>query len=334
MRKLLMGTAATVAALAATGCATMPSGGSAFSAGCNRDCLIDLTDSYLAALAAHDPSAVPLAANLRTVENLERIEPGEGLWSTTTAEPTTFKVYVPDTELQQVGFIGVMGGKNADGEDSPVMIALRLKLAPSGEIVEAEHLVQAVSERSMANLNAPRPGLLTEVPPAQRLSAQSLRRIGSHYYDALDDNNGSRMPFAPDCERRENGITTAGPKAGPGPVSTSNQAPVARDCAGQMDSQSFIYIENIDDRRMVGADPVTGLVMGFSHFRHSFTNLPYTVIHSDGSTSERNAENMPYNPFDMPAAHLSKVGPDHLVHEIEAVGVTGIPFNAPTGWEE
>ena len=83
---------------------------------------------------------------------------------------------------------------------------------------------------------------------------------------------------------------------------------------------------------MVAADPVTGLVMGFSQFRHPFTNLPYQVKHIDGTTSERNAQNMAYKPFDMPAAHIFKIGPEGRMHEIEAVGVT-TPYNAPSGWE-
>jgi hypothetical protein len=72
--------------------------------------------------------------------------------------------------------------------------------------------------------------------------------------------------------------------------------------------------------------------MGFSHFRHPFTNLPYLVTHTDGTTSERNKENMPFNPFDMPAAHIFKIGADGLVHEIEAVGFVA-PYNSQTGWE-
>ena len=83
---------------------------------------------------------------------------------------------------------------------------------------------------------------------------------------------------------------------------------------------------------MIAADPVTGLAMGISHFRHPFDNLPYKVKHMDGSTSERNAENMKYKPFDMPAAHIFKIGPEGQIHEIEAVGFTA-PLNSPTGWE-
>ena len=34
---------------------------------------------------------------------------------------------------------------------------------------------------------------------------------GASYYDALDDNDGSLMPFAEDCARHENGMVTAAP---------------------------------------------------------------------------------------------------------------------------
>ncbi len=53
--------------------------------------------------------------------------------------------------------------------------------------------------------------------------------------------------------------------------------------------------------------------------------------HIDGSTSERNAENMKYKPFDMPAAHIFKIGPEGQIHEIEAVGFVG-PYKSPSGW--
>ena len=62
------------------------------------------------------------------------------------------------------------------------------------------------------------------------------------------------------------------------------------------------------------------------------TNLPYQVKNLDGTTSERNKDNMPFAPFDLPAAHIYKVGPDGLMHEIEAMGFTA-PYNSLTGWE-
>jgi hypothetical protein len=306
--------------------------GSASAQSCDRACLIKTTDQYLAAVVAHDPSKAPLAPGVVFVENVKRMQPGEGLWKTATGGPTAFKIYVPDETLQQVGWIGVV---QQDGK--PMMLALRLKLE-NGKITQAEHLIAAPFGANTPNappnpnIVTPRKGLVSQIPAAQRLPHDRLIAIGRTYYDALDDNDGSKMPFAADCQRRENGVTTAGEGAGGPPIKDGNPSPIAHDCKGQMDSGSFIYIDRIENRRMIAADPVTGLAMGLSHFRHPFTNLPYKVKHIDGSTSERNAQNMPYKPFDMPAAHIFKIGPEGTVHEIEAVGFTA-PYNSPTGWE-
>jgi len=294
---------------------------------CDRACILKLTDQYIAAMVAHDPSKAPLAHDMVFVENLKRMQPGEGLWKTISAGPTTFKIYVPDVTLQQAGWIGVV---RQDGK--PMMLALRLKIA-SGKIAEAEHLLSApLGGATNPNIATPRPGLVRDIPAGKRLSHDRLAAIGIRYYDALDDNDGSKMPFAADCQRRENGITTAGEGAGAPSIKDDNTSPIAHDCKGQLDSGTFLYIDRIENRRLIAADPVTGLAMGLSHFRHPFTNLPYKVKHIDGSTSERNAENMKYKPFDMPAAHIFKIGPEGTVHEIEAVGFIA-PYQSPTGWE-
>jgi hypothetical protein len=312
-----------LAALAALALATQ-----AGAKACDRACLIKTTDRYLAALVAHDPSRAPLAADVALVENVKPIRPGEGLWKTATGGPTAFKVYVPDVALQQVGFIGVI---LEDGK--PMMLGLRLKLNRAGRIVQAEHLVSApLGGDKNPNIAAVRPGLVSRIPAAERLPHDKLLAIGKTYYDALDDNVGSKAPFAADCQRRENGATTAGEGAGAPPTKDPNPSPIAHDCKGQIDSGSFIYIDRIEHRRMIAADPVTGLAMGQSQFRHPFTNLPYKVKHIDGTTSERNAENMKFNPFDMPAMHIFRIGPEGQIHEIEAVGVV-VPYNSPTGWE-
>ena len=304
---------------------------------CDRNCLIEMANVYVAALGANDPTIVPLADDIAFVENVTRMSPGEGLWESTVAGPTSFAIFVPDEELQQVGFLGVMTRRvetETGEEEQPIVFAIRLKRGDNGRITEAEHLVSAIRPDFMATMQSPRPGLLAQVPEGSRMNHDELAALGMAYYDALDDNDGSLMPFADDCERHENGMITAGPQAGGGPVipGDASQAPVARTCAAQLDSQTFTYIDRIENRRLVAADPVTGLVMGLSHFRHPMDNLPYDVIHTDGTTSQRTAENLPFQPFDLPAAHIIKIGADGLVHEIEAMGFTA-PLNSPTGWE-
>lgn len=288
----------------------------------DRQGLIHLTDRYLAALVANDPGAVPLAPGVRTVENLQQIKPGEGLWAAASGGPTSFAVYVPDPQRQTAGFIGMLEAGGA-----PILLGLRLA-TEDGQIFEAEHLfASGLAEANLPNLQVPRPGLAAEIPPGQRLPEEDLRAIGASYYDALVRNDSSLSPFADDCERHENGLVTADPNRGaPPPGSTFPPVPTA--CAAQIDSKTFTYIADIDNRRVFAADPVTGLVMGLSMFRHPMDNVPYEITLADGSTTMHTPA---FAPFDLPAAHIYKVGPDRQLHEIEAMGFVA-PYGSPTGW--
>jgi len=314
---------------ALAGCGSTSEGGPA----CDRACLIKLTNDYVAGIEGRSTEGIPFSDEVVIVENLQRIRAGEGLWADTTGKGTDFSVVVPDEERQTAGWIGMV---ERDGK--PTVVALRLKLDPRGSIIEAEHLYAAIDTSTplggsqLANLQTVRPGLLAEVPEASRKSEAELLALGATYYPALDDNDGSLMPFAEDCERHENGMVTAGPgpRVGPGP--NNNTAPIARDCKGQLDSKVMSYITTIDNRRVFAADPVTGLVMGLSHFRHPMDFEPYEVTALDGSTILYDKSRLPFDPFDLPAAHVFKVGADGKVHEIEAMGFRA-DLNSPTGWE-
>jgi hypothetical protein len=128
-------------------------------AGCDRACLFELADNYLAALAAHDPKKVPLADEIKTVENGKLIRPGEGLWATTTAGPTAYKIVVPDPVSQQVGGMVIM-----QSQGKPAQVGFRLKLA-NGRIIEAEHLITSPTGAELpATLRQVRPGIPMEIP--------------------------------------------------------------------------------------------------------------------------------------------------------------------------
>jgi hypothetical protein len=289
-------------------------------AACDRACLTALADSYLAALVAHDPKKVPLAEHVKFVENVTAMKPGEGLWKTASALPATFKIYVPDPVSQEVGFLGVL-----QENGMPVELALRLKLE-NGEITEAEHLVaRGLNERNLPNLQTPRAVFSASVPAAQRNARADMRKIGASYYDALDDNDGSKAPFADDCVRRENGMQTTSnpPPKTPGGIGSTG----ALGCAAQLDTGTFQYIDKIDNRRVEIADPETGLVMGFSHFHHSMKQKFVTIKNVPGVDKI----DMNFDAFDLPAAHIFKVS-GGKIHEIEAMGFRA-DYNSKTGWE-
>jgi hypothetical protein len=285
---------------------------------CNRACLKDLANSYLAALVAHDPSKVPLAADVKFVENVTPMKPGEGLWKTASEVPTTFAVYVPDPVAGQVGFLGMM---KADGK--PIELALRLKVV-HGQIVEAEHLIaSSFRETSLANLQTPRPGLLAVVPKDQRSSHAELLKIGATYYEALVKGDGSLSPFADDCERHENGMITTGNALMGAPAGSPKLG-----CASQLNTKVMSYIKRIEPRRVWIADPQTGLVFGLSHFRHPMKEDHVDIVGYPGVTSVP----MKFKPFDLPAAHIFKIS-GGKIHEIEAMGFMA-PYDSKTGWEK
>ena len=293
----------------------------------DRAALMKLADDYLAALVAHDPGKVPLASDVKIVQNAKRIKSDEGLWKTVSASPTQFKIVVPDPVSQQVGGIVMM-----QSEGKPAQVGFRLKVV-NGKIAEVEQLLAVPREQIIANLQKLRPGILIEVPYEYRDSRGRLVHIAKSYYDALDLNNGSLAPFAPDCERRENGMRTApngGVVGGSGMPGAPPRPPSLlgmQDCKSQLDSQTFTYITKIDNRRVEIVDEVNGLAIGFSQFRHAMTQKEFPVLNDP----DRAVVPMNFEPFDLPAMHIFKVWGGQI-HEIEAMGFMA-PYQAPSGWE-
>jgi hypothetical protein len=298
-------------------------------AGLDRAALLKLADDYLSALVAHDPGKAPLAGEVKMVENVKRIKPGEGLWKTASSAPTEFKIVVPDVVTQEVGGLVVMGN---DGK--PAQFGFRLKLV-NGKIVEAEHMVMAMRDGNNPMLQKPRPAMLREIPEEYADSHGRLIYMAKSYYDALDNNNGHLAPFASDCERHENGMRTApsggtslGGSAIPGTAAPRQTNLLGmQDCTTQIDSGTFQYI-TIDNRRVEIADTVTGLAIGFSHFRHPMTQKKFKIT---GNPDRPESDMSTQKPFDMPAMHIYKLWGGQM-HEIEAIGIVA-PYNSPTGWE-
>lgn len=293
---------------------------------CDRQCLIDLTDHYLTGLAAHDSAGLPFAEGLGFVENNAVLSPGEGLWQTLTRGAGDFALHVPDEAAQTAGWMGIVGWDN-----KPAILSVALWLE-DGEIARVEHRISEIQDAQLPNFEVPRAGLIGELAQDARLERDVLANIGASYYDAVDDNDGTLMPFAEDCERRENGMITAGAAAGQGPAS-QDIPPIAKDCTGQLSSGVMGYITTIEHRDVFAADPVTGLAMGFSVLAHPMAYEPYPVTSEDGTVTMFTVERFGYEPWDNFAAHIWKVGGDVHVHEIEAMGFRD-ESEAPTGWEK
>jgi len=286
---------------------------------CDRECLIDIADRYLAALVAHDPAAAPLADHVRFTENTVLLDVGYGIWQTATAAPERFAIYVPDPVSRMLGFIGIMEEAGA-----PIQFGMRLAINDDGEITEAEHMVvRSLRESSLANLEVPRPGLLptATIPQSERLPRELMLAIAQTYYDAIEQSDGDATLFADECERRENGMITAG-----GTGESFFGGP-RLGCNSQLDTRALSYIDSIDLRRVWIADEVTGLAFGISQFRHSMEDPTMDVYDAEGRLTERTVD---FDPFDLPAMHVFKIRGGRI-YEIEAMGFMA-PYMTPSGW--
>jgi hypothetical protein len=302
----------------------------------DRQGLQDLMQKYLAALVEHNPKAVPFAENVKFVESTAQIPVGEGLWITATGGPGTFQIYAADPVAQQVACLVTMKEVNKD-----VLLGARLKVV-DGKITEAEHLViREDLKKQMENghLVKPRPALLEDLAPEDKTPREEMLKAGAAYYAALTGEDGKLAPFAADCERRENGSTTAGTreKLSPMPVDPNTSpelkkmveamAKMPKDCEGQISTGAFTYITDIKNRRVEIADEQKGLVVGFSMFWHRSDVKEVQIKNVPG------IDKMPsfQGTFNLPAMHIYKIKKGKT-YDIEAIGFS-LPYGTKSGWE-
>jgi hypothetical protein len=289
----------------------------------DRPALVSLMDRYLAALAAHNPSAVPLAKTVKLVENTQPTPVGKGLWETATGAPTDFRIVVADPVAGEVGFMGVL--QNAG---KPTIAAVRLKVV-NGAITEVDHLVVPSNGKELnPNMSHVRPGLVTPITAAERVPRAKMQAIAASYYEALVGDDGSLSPFADDCQRRENGGISANDQTQTPEEAAKDDFSVFRKmtCAAQLSTNVMSYITDITDRRVLAMDEEMGLVFAFSIFRHDGEPKVMTIKNVPGVTTRDNK----YGPFDLPAAHVFKIR-QGKIYEIEAIGYLA-KHGVTNGW--
>jgi hypothetical protein len=301
---------------------------------CDRQCLVNLMQQYVAAMVKHDTKAVPMAANVKFMENAIVMPIGKGLWETASGGPTAFQIYAADPVIQSVACLLVMKEKEKD-----ILFGAHLKIV-DGKITEAEQLVARENVNgALPTLQKPRPGLVEDVAPAERMDRGELIKTGLSYYDALTGEDGTYAPFAGDCERHENGAVSASskppepnapPAAKPDPElekMMKAMAAIPRTCEGQISAGVFAYITEINPRRLVVADVQKGIAVGISMFQHDghLKTLPIKGVPGMDSMPGFALQ------FNFPSIHFYKIR-NGKIYDIETIGVTA-PFGAKFGWQ-
>ncbi|WP_437542315.1 hypothetical protein WME97_29470 [Sorangium sp. So ce367] len=212
----------------ATG-ATSGTGGGGNSTACTRELLKSTIDAYFEALAAHDPSTLPLADNVKFTENGEVLALGQdGLWKT--AGALKYAHSALDTETCSSASQAVVPDGSMD-----IPLALRLKLQ-GREITEIETIAVRPGDYKVSGQNfASNTGAIIAsgdtvaweepVPEDERNSRDELEGWMEKYFWMFP---GGVCNTVSNCKRIENGggsfTCSAGASCNPGQPGSGSPA--------------------------------------------------------------------------------------------------------------
>lgn len=295
---------------------------------CNRACLEDLVNQYLAAVVAHDPKRLPLSADAVYTENDQVIDIGDGFWKT--AEGLgNYKHYFADPEFGQVAFMGTMREAGA-----AMLMSLRLRVE-LGRITEIESVYYKPGNGGPSGIDdMDKPYKLEEmwfksIPPAQRATRQELIATADGYFSGLQKNDGKGVngtgtyPFTNDCNRIENGSpTTNRPRP-------ANEAPgtinaFAMDCLSQFKLGYYFVVQSIHHRRYPVVDAERGVVWSHAVFDQGTVN---EGVLSDGRKYAFKGFNRPSSIL-VNEAFLIESG---KIRRVEMIGPSAL-YHLNSGW--
>lgn len=244
---------------------------------CDRACLKQALDAYLAAVLKHDPAAAPLASNHRATENAVDVKPGEGIWRTASALGKVQRQYF-DSVNSQAAYLGHL--QEGDATD---IVSVRIKVVDK-LISEAEWTIARKGYFGMFDtdgLTTYPPPPMGAIPKKQRMSRFQMVALGNGYFQGLQDHDGSMLPAEDNCERVENGVKVThrrrseGPPGGPPAAAASSSAggaPTAaqEELSGNCVANFEIFKNTIAEaslRRFPLIDEEQGVVMSMTVFR-------------------------------------------------------------------
>src|SRR6202050_2014063 len=177
---------------------------------CDRACLVEFMNKYLAALVGRDPSRVPWADKVEFTENNARMMIADGSWAGVVGKQDN-NLIVADPLAGQVGYFGTV-----ELNSLPTWFAARLKVA-GGKVTELE----TVWRPRPAVVNAAAPGggdpkdlkhdpaMYDSLAPGERVPRPKMIDLANGYFATLQLNDGTLYTeFDPTCSRIDNGKKT------------------------------------------------------------------------------------------------------------------------------
>jgi hypothetical protein len=324
---------------------------------CNRACLENVVEQYLAAVIAHDPKRAPLSADAKYTENNQVVAVGDGFWKTAEGRGKYTHIFA-DPEGGQVAYMGTMMEAG-----QPLLMSLRLRIE-LGRITEVESVYVKPGVPGPSNINgmdAPHvwePFWFKSIPPAQRMSRQELIAVADGYFTGLQKNDGKGIngtgtyPFTDDCHRIENGAPTTNVQPNPnspaagggrggagagGRGGAAGAAPAApttppnpninafsMDCMSQFKLGYYFVVQNIHHRRYPVVDQERGIVWAHAIFDQGTVNSGIL------STGERYT----FPGFNRPSSILVTEAfliENGKIRRVEMIG-PGVPYHMNSPW--
>ncbi len=178
---------------------------------CNRECLKQHLDTYLAAVGNHKPESAGLWAGFRQTENAVAVPEGQGVWKNVTGLGSTQRQYL-DPVLGQAAYYGTV--KMGDEE---AIVTVRIKVQWN-QVTEAEWYIARKGDAGISGEPGKTPFNLETlaatlppqrvVPKAERVQREVLQSIVNSYFDGITSHNSYLVKGHQGCSRYENGFPT------------------------------------------------------------------------------------------------------------------------------
>jgi hypothetical protein len=281
----------------------------------SRSELYAVMDAYLAALAAGDPSAAPLADGAFNTENNVRLAVGDGLWNTLTARDA-YDLRFADPATGQVALFTAV-----EETDALNPCCIRLEVA-AGRITGIETVVARNKDEGFPfgpQFFENKPVMEAIVPLELRSTREELLHLANGYFETIERNDGTiRTRFSASCNRVENGVQTTNNADFPLPIARLG-------CEAQFALGWYRYDDDLRARRFPLVDEERGIVLAYGFIDHSGRLGDYTL--TDG-TPARSPVRRPHSYY---LAEAFKIAGREIV-QIEADFLT-VPYRMRSPWD-
>jgi hypothetical protein len=296
--------------------------GASSDSSCDYTCLTSMIDQYLKALAAQDPSRIPVAGRAKFTENTILLKLGSALWGTVSGVGT-YKLYFADPQTGQAGFEGTIRENG-----TPAILLLRLRVV-NRKIGEIETLVHrnAQDAEALEKFGHPSEVWLQPAEGSKRTSREEMLKAAKLYFQGILHSAGDLVPFDPRCNRILDGYQDTNNPTAKGWFDKDSFRPDAMGIQENMNTGIWKYIKSIDPQRYLVIDEKMGIVFGVFMFNHP-GNVKSVEVKGVGTVP------MPpvtQRPSSVEMGEFFKIE-GGKIRQIEGISVA-LPYGASTGWD-